>query len=45
VLRPMNAEAGELLAQLTKLSRPELLDMIRIWRKQEKDTSAGRRKS
>jgi hypothetical protein len=45
VLRPMNAEAGEPLAKLTKFSRPELLDMIRIWRKQEKDTSADRRKS
>ena len=34
VLRPTNAEAGEPLAKLTKFSRPELLDIIRIWRKQ-----------
>jgi hypothetical protein len=34
VLRPKNAEAGEPLAKLTKFSRPELLDIIRTWRKQ-----------
>ncbi|HTF70357.1 MAG TPA: hypothetical protein VK638_47540 [Edaphobacter sp.] len=43
VLRPMNAKAGEPLAKLTKFSRPELLDIIRIWRKQTMATSHDER--
>jgi hypothetical protein len=43
VLRPMNAKAGEPLAKLTKFSRPELLDIIRIWRKQTMPTSHDER--
>jgi hypothetical protein len=34
LLRPMNAKAGEPLAKLNKLSRLELLEVIRIWRQQ-----------
>jgi hypothetical protein len=45
VLRPMNAEAGEPLAKLTKFSRPELLDIIRTWRKQVMPASRDERMS
>jgi hypothetical protein len=45
VLRPMNAEAGEPLAKLTKFSRPELLDIIRTWRKQVMPASRDERTS
>src|SRR5882757_4157658 len=41
VLRPLNAEAGEPLAKLTKFSRPDLLDVIRIWRRQTMPASPG----
>ena len=34
VVRPMNAKAGEPLSKLTKFNRPELLEVIRVWRKQ-----------
>ena len=34
LVRPMNAKAGEPLAKLNKLSRLELLEVIRIWRQQ-----------
>jgi hypothetical protein len=45
VLRPMNAEAGEPLAKLTKFSRPELLDIIRTWRQQVMPASRDERMS
>lgn len=34
VVRPMNAKAGEPLTKLTKFNRPEVLEVIRVWRKQ-----------
>ncbi len=34
VVRPMNATAGEPISKLSKFSRPELLEVIRIWRGQ-----------
>ena len=34
VVRPMNARAGDPIAKLTKYSRPELLEVIRVWREQ-----------
>lgn len=34
VVRPLNAKAGEPIAKLTKLSRPELVTIIRTWREQ-----------
>jgi hypothetical protein len=34
VIRPMNAKAGEPLTKLTKFNRPEVLEVIRVWRKQ-----------
>jgi hypothetical protein len=34
IVRPMNAKAGEPLSKLTKFSQSDLLDVIRIWRKQ-----------
>ncbi len=34
VVRPMNAKAGDPLTKLTKYSRPELLETVRIWRKE-----------
>jgi hypothetical protein len=34
VVRPMNAKAGEPLTKLTKFNRPQLLEVIRVWRKQ-----------
>ena len=33
-VRPMNAKAGEQLTKITKFSQAELLEVIRIWRKQ-----------
>jgi hypothetical protein len=33
-VRPMNAKAGEPLTKVTKYSLPELLEVVRIWRKQ-----------
>jgi hypothetical protein len=34
IVRPMNAKAGESLSKLTKFSRLEMLETIRIWRQQ-----------
>ena len=34
VVRPMNAKTGEPITKLTKFSRPELLEVIRVWREQ-----------
>jgi hypothetical protein len=34
VVRPMNAKAGEPLTKLTKFNRPQLLEVIRVWREQ-----------
>jgi hypothetical protein len=34
ILRPMNAKAGDPLSKLNKLSRLELLAVIRVWRQQ-----------
>ena len=34
VVRPLNAKAGEPITKLTKFSRPELLEVIRVWREQ-----------
>ena len=34
IVRPMNAKAGEPLNKLTKFSRLELLEIIRVWRQQ-----------
>jgi hypothetical protein len=34
IVRPMNAKAGEPLTKLTKYNRPEVLEVIRVWRKQ-----------
>lgn len=34
VVRPMNAKAGEPMTKLTKFSRPQLLEVIRVWREQ-----------
>ena len=34
VVRPMNAKAGEPITKLSKFSRPELIEVIRIWREQ-----------
>jgi hypothetical protein len=45
VLRPMNAEAGEPLAKLTKFSRAELLEISRIWRKQVMPASGDEKTS
>jgi hypothetical protein len=30
----MNAKAGEPITKLTKFSRPQLLEVIRVWREQ-----------
>src|SRR6202167_6365040 len=35
VVRPMNAKAGEPLTKLTKFNRPQLLEVIRVWREQK----------
>jgi hypothetical protein len=34
VVRPMNAKAGEPLTKLTKFNRPQLMEVIRVWREQ-----------
>jgi hypothetical protein len=34
IVRPMNAKAGEKLMAVSKLKQTELLETIRIWRKQ-----------
>jgi hypothetical protein len=33
-VRPMNAKAGEQLTKITKFSQSDLLEVIRVWRKQ-----------
>jgi hypothetical protein len=40
VVRPMNAEAGESTAKLTKFSRPALVEIIRTWRKETSSSPA-----
>jgi hypothetical protein len=42
IVRPINAKAGDLLAKLKKLSRPEILEAIRIWRQQAMSDSSLR---
>jgi len=34
ILRPMNAKAGEQISKITKFAQSELLETIRIWRKE-----------
>jgi hypothetical protein len=34
IVRPMNAKAGDSLNKLTKFSRLELLETVRVWRQQ-----------
>jgi hypothetical protein len=34
VVRPMNAKAGEKFMKIEKLTQTELLEVIRVWRKQ-----------
>jgi hypothetical protein len=41
VVRPMNAKAGEPLTKLTKFNRPEVLEVIRVWRKQTTPAAPG----
>ena len=43
VVRPMNAKAGEPLTKLTKFVRSELLEVIRVWRKQTMPASRNAR--
>jgi hypothetical protein len=45
VVRPMNAKAGEPLTKLTKFNRPELLEVIRVWRTQTMPESRDERTS
>jgi hypothetical protein len=45
VVRPMNAKAGEPLTKLTKFNRPELLEVIRVWRTQTMPASRDERTS
>jgi hypothetical protein len=45
VVRPMNAKAGEPLTKLTKFVRSELLEVIRVWRKQTMPASRDERTS
>jgi hypothetical protein len=45
VVRPMNAKAGEPLTKLTKFVRSELLEVIRVWRKQTMPASRDDRTS
>jgi hypothetical protein len=45
VVRPMNAKAGEPLTKLTKFVRSELLEVIRVWRKQTMPASHDERTS
>ena len=40
VVRPMNAKAGEPLTKLTKFNRPQLMEVIRIWREQTMPASS-----
>jgi hypothetical protein len=34
LIRPMNAKAGEPFSKITKITQPELLRVIRVWRKE-----------
>lgn len=34
VVRPMNAKGGQQLTKIDKFTKPELLERVRIWRKQ-----------
>ena len=43
VVRPTNATAGEAITKLTKFSRPELVNIIRLWREQVTSGSADAR--
>ncbi len=36
LVRPMNAKAGDPLTKITKFTQAEILDTVRIWRKQTK---------
>ena len=45
VVRPMNAKAGEQLTKITKFSQVELLETIRIWRKQTMPHAPSREKA
>jgi hypothetical protein len=45
VVRPLNAKAGEPITKLSKFSRPELLEVIRIWREQTIHESRDERMS
>ena len=40
VVRPMNAKAGEPLTKLTKFNRPQLMEVIRVWREQTMPASS-----
>ncbi len=42
VIRPMNAKAGEQQTSITKYTQEELLETIRIWRKQTAPRTASR---
>jgi hypothetical protein len=39
ILRPMNAKAGESITKLSKFSRLEILEVIRVWRQQTMPTA------
>jgi hypothetical protein len=41
VVRPMNAKAGEKYMKIAKISQAELLEVIRIWRKETKPRQAA----
>jgi hypothetical protein len=41
VIRPMNAKAGEPLTKLTKFNRPEVVELVRVWRKQTTPAASG----
>jgi hypothetical protein len=45
VVRPMNAKAGEPLTKLTKFNRPQLLEVIRVWREQTMPASCDESKT
>jgi hypothetical protein len=45
VIRPMNAKAGEQLTKLTKFNRSEVLEVIRVWRKQTTPAAPDERTS
>jgi len=45
LVRPMNAKAGQPLTKITKYSHGDLLEVIRIWRKQTTPAPHTERKS